>query len=269
MQKMGIFLGMISLFSLLLTMSSFAQQSTSTTLPGLLLSTESILGSNIKDPQGEEVGEVKQLMIDPQTGVVKYAVVSVGGFLGMGEKTIIVPWHTLEVARDGRSVVLNASKQLLQDAPEYQQGKESEVAERSKSERTDTSSGEADTQSEQLYDPQKEQTINGKVVSVETGAPMAGMPAGLQMLVKTDETQTTRVYLGPEWYVQRQGLEIRDNADVQVTGALATVDEQSVLIARDVEFGGQTLALRDEKGKPLWNGPGNEAQQPGQASGQR
>jgi sporulation protein YlmC with PRC-barrel domain len=258
MKKRGIFLGMIFLLSLLLTLSAVAQQSTSTTLPGLLLSTESILGSNIKDPQGEEVGEVKQLMIDPQTGLVKYAVVSVGGLLGMGEKTIIVPWHTLEVARDGRSVVLNASKQLLQDAPEYKQGKES-----------DTSSGKADTQSEQVYDPKKERTINGKVVRVETGAPMEGMPAGLQMQVKTDETEATRVYLGPEWYVQRQGMELRDNTDVQVTGALVTLNEQSVLMARAVEFGGQTLTLRDEKGKPLWSGHGNEAKQPGQGSGQR
>jgi sporulation protein YlmC with PRC-barrel domain len=269
MQKTGIFLGMISLLSLLLTLSAFAQQSTSTTLPGLLLSTESILGSEIKDPQGEGVGKIKQLMIDPQTGLVKYAVVAVGGLLGVGEKTVIVPWHTLEVAQDGRSVALNVSKQLLKDAPKYEQGKESEVAERSKSEGTATSSGEADTQSKWLYDPKKEQTINGKVVSVETGAPMEGMPAGLQMLVKTDETQETRVYLGPEWYVQRQGMEIRDNADVKVTGALATIDEQPVLMARDVEFDGQTLTLRDEKGKPLWSGPGNEAKQPGQAGGQR
>jgi sporulation protein YlmC with PRC-barrel domain len=269
MQKMGIYLGLILPLSLLFTMGAFAQQSTSTTLPGLLMSTESILGSDLKDPQGKDVGKIKQLMIDPQTGVVKYAAVSVGGFLGMGEKTIIVPWNTLEVARDGRSVVLNASEQLLKEAPEYQQGKESEVAERTQSAGTGTSSGEVDTQSEQIYDPEKEQTINGKVVSMETGVPMEGMPEGLQMLVKTDATQATRVYLGPQWYVERQGLEIRNNADVQVTGALATHDEQSVLIARDVELGGQTLALRDKNGKPLWGGSGNETKQSGQASGQR
>jgi hypothetical protein len=56
---------------------------------------------------------------------------------------------------------------------------------------------------------------------------------------------------------------------VQVTGALATINEQSVLMARDVEFGGQTLTLRDAKGQPLWSGPANETRQPGQASGQR
>jgi sporulation protein YlmC with PRC-barrel domain len=269
MQKTGIFLGLILLLSPLLTMSAFAQQSTSTTLPGLLMSTESILGSDLKDPQGKDVGEIKQLMIDPQTGAVKYAVVSVGGFLGMGEKTIIVPWHTMEVARDGRSVVLNASEQLLKDAPEYQQGKESELAERSKGEGTDTSSGEVGARSEQVYDPKKEQTITGKVVSVETGVPMEGMPEGLQMLVKTNETQPTRVYLGPQWYVERQGLEIRNDANVQVTGAVATIDEQSVLMARDVELDGQTLALRDANGKPLWSDSGNGTKQPGQAGGQR
>ena len=72
-----------------------------TAVQGVLLSTETLLGSSVKNPQGQDVGDLKQLMLDPHTGRVMYAVVAIGGFLGMGEKTVIVPWNALEVARDG------------------------------------------------------------------------------------------------------------------------------------------------------------------------
>ena len=87
-----------------------------TAVPGVLLSTETLLGSNVKNPQGQDVGDLKQLMLDPHAGRVMYAVVAMGGFLGMGEKTVIVPWNALEVARDGKSLVLNVSSQMLQQA---------------------------------------------------------------------------------------------------------------------------------------------------------
>src|SRR5919109_12934 len=55
-----------------------------TAVQGVLLSTETLLGSNVKNPQGQDVGDLKQLMVDPHTGRVMYAVVAIGGFLGMG-----------------------------------------------------------------------------------------------------------------------------------------------------------------------------------------
>jgi sporulation protein YlmC with PRC-barrel domain len=273
MKKIGSFLGVVSLLSLALMIHAFAQQqekadpgamkeqspaqstplSETTALSGVLLSTESILGSNVRDPQGEEVGEIEHLMINPQTGLVMYAVVSVGGFLGMGEKSLIVPWRSLEVARDGQSVVLNASKQLLQAAPEYEKGKSESSNISSSEQKQSGSSGEVNMPSAQAYDPQKEQTIAGKVTSVNTGASIAGMPAGFQIQVQTDASEPTRVYVGPEWYMERQGVEIRDRDDVQVTGAPTTVAGQSLLLAREVTFSGQTLTLRDKNGKPVWS----------------
>ena len=91
----------------------------------MLLSTETLLGSDVKNPQGQAVGDLKQLMLDPHAGRVMYAVVAMGGFLGMGGKTVIVPWNALEVARNGKSLVLNVSPQMLQQAPAYAKGKES------------------------------------------------------------------------------------------------------------------------------------------------
>jgi len=216
----------------------------------VLLSTETLLGSDVKNPQGQDVGDLKQLMLDPHTGRVMYAVVAIGGFLGMGGKTVIVPWNALEVGRDGKSLVLNVSPQMLQQAPAYEKGKESVYV----------PAGEprgggwgVDTPYGRLYDSAKEQTINGQIVSIETSAPMSGMAPGMQMLVQTDDGKSTRVQVGPAWYLERQDLDIKENTRVQVTGARAEIEGQPVLMARDVQFDGQVITLRDAQGMPMWS----------------
>lgn len=132
MKKSSVLLSVLAVLSLLLVCNVLAQQpappDTLTTLPGVLLSTETLLGSDVKSPQGQNVGELKQLMIDPHTERVMYAVVSMGSFLGMGEKTVVVPWHAIEIARNGKSLVLNLSPQMLQQAPTYDRSKESAYA---------------------------------------------------------------------------------------------------------------------------------------------
>jgi sporulation protein YlmC with PRC-barrel domain len=220
-----------------------------TAVQGILLSTETLLGSDVKNAQAQDVGNLKQLMVDPHTGRVMYAVVAMGGFLGMGEKTVIVPWNALEVARDGKSLVLNVSPQMLQQAPVYEKGKEPVYA--PPSEPRGNGWG-ADTPYGRLYDPAQEETISGQVVRIETSAPMPGMAPGMQMLVQTDDGQSTRVQVGPAWYLERQDLGIQANTHVQVTGARAEIDGQPVLMAREVQFDGQVVTLRDAQGMPMW-----------------
>jgi sporulation protein YlmC with PRC-barrel domain len=221
-----------------------------TAVQGLLLSTETLLGSDVKNPQAQDVGTLKQLMVDPHTGRVMYAVVAMGGFLGMGEKTVIVPWNALEVARDGKSLVLNVSPQMLQQAPTYEKGKEPMYA--PPSEPRGGGWG-ADTPYGRLYDPAKEEVISGHIVSIETRAPMPGMAPGMQMLVQTDDGQSTRVQVGPAWYLERQDLNMQENTHVQVTGAQAEIDGQPVLMAREVQFDGKVVTLRDARGMPMWS----------------
>ena len=232
MKKHSVLLGMLAVLSLMLVSGVLAQQPASpeqsksasqssqshpsasgrepdalTAVQGVLLSTETLLGSDVKNPQGQDVGDLKQLMLDPHTGRVMYAVVAMGGFLGMGEKTVIVPWNALEVARDGKSLVLNVSPQMLQQAPPMQ---------RTRSPCMPTSEPRGggwgvDTPYGRLYDPAKEQTISGQVVSIETSAPMPGMAPGMQLLVQTDDGKSTRVQVGPAWYMERQDLNVKEN----------------------------------------------------------
>jgi sporulation protein YlmC with PRC-barrel domain len=102
--------------------ASPSQPSTLVALRGVLVSTTSLLGSKVKNLQGEKVGTVQHLLINPRTGLVLYAVVSMGGLLGMGEETLIVPWQALEVTRDDNALVLNISQQWLRQTPADAEG---------------------------------------------------------------------------------------------------------------------------------------------------
>src|SRR5262249_15733144 len=138
-----------------------------TAVHGVLLSTETLLGSNVKNPQGQDVGDLKQLMLAPHTGRVMYAVVAMGGFLGMGEKTVIVPWNALEVARDGKALVLNVSPQMLQQASAYEKGKEPVPAGESRG-----GGWGVDTPYGRLYYPANEPTISPQVFTIKTTPPI-------------------------------------------------------------------------------------------------
>jgi sporulation protein YlmC with PRC-barrel domain len=132
-------IGVLSLLGLALVVSVLAQEKDATTQPpttaqptgqnnpsaetastlqGVLLSSDTIIGAAVRNQSGDSVGSIERLMLNPQTGFVSYAVLSVGGFLGVGEKSIMVPWRSLEIARDGDSLLIKTSKQLLQQAPE-------------------------------------------------------------------------------------------------------------------------------------------------------
>jgi sporulation protein YlmC with PRC-barrel domain len=71
------------------------------------------------DASGAELGQVKSLMIRPEDGRIQYAVLSLGGVLGVGGQQVAVPWASMKVTRDEKSVVITAERQVLSEAPRY------------------------------------------------------------------------------------------------------------------------------------------------------
>ena len=68
------------------------------------------------------MGEVEDLVIERNSGQVTYAVVSMGGFLGMGETLFAVPWKSLEPGKEKDTYVLNVDKTKLRSAPHFTKG---------------------------------------------------------------------------------------------------------------------------------------------------
>lgn len=80
------------------------------------LTAKTLIGDEIKNMEGETLGQIEDLMIDVQGGTIEYAVVSHGGVLGLGTKLFAVPWNILSVDRPGKFMVLNVDKEVLQHA---------------------------------------------------------------------------------------------------------------------------------------------------------
>lgn len=85
-----------------------------------VLSSSTITGDDVRNPAGENLGSIKDLMIDLTTGTVRFAVVSFGGFLGMGNKLFAVPFEALQLDTDKKGFVLNVDKAKLENAPGFE-----------------------------------------------------------------------------------------------------------------------------------------------------
>lgn len=84
-----------------------------------LLSATSLIGNSVRNTAGQDLGTVKEFMIDTRTGNITYAVLSFGGFMGLGNKLFAVPYPLLRVDTTNECYVLNIEKELLKDAPGF------------------------------------------------------------------------------------------------------------------------------------------------------
>lgn len=101
------------------------------------------------------------------------------------------------------------------------------------------------------YNLKTVETVQGMVVAAPRPTPKGGMPERAQLTLKT-EKETLTVYLGPGWFLEKQGMKISDLDRVQVTGSRIMVQGQPALLAGEVRKGEQVLKLRNEQGQPLW-----------------
>jgi sporulation protein YlmC with PRC-barrel domain len=83
------------------------------------LSASTLSGDNVVNDRGEDIGKINEIMIDIPSGRVAYAVLSFGGFLGMGDKLFAIPWSRLTVDEDRKVFVLDLDKATLERAPGF------------------------------------------------------------------------------------------------------------------------------------------------------
>jgi len=104
-----------------------------------------------------------------------------------------------------------------------------------------------------LYNAHSVETLRGVVVSTGTVEPMTGMGPGIELLLQTD-AGTVSVHLGPEWYVNNQDkrLVVRDHLEIK--GSRVTCEGKAVIMASQVARGIELFTLRDEQGRPVWDG---------------
>lgn len=84
-----------------------------------LIASNKVEGTEVYNRAGEHLGEVSNFMVDKFTGQVSYAVMSFGGFLGIGERYHPLPWKALDYDPDQGGYVVDLDRKKLEPAPNY------------------------------------------------------------------------------------------------------------------------------------------------------
>lgn len=84
-----------------------------------IMAADTLEGDDVKNTQGEDLGKIKDIMIDVPHGRVAYAVLASGGVLGMGGKLFAIPWNALTLDTDQKCFILDVDKERLKNAPGF------------------------------------------------------------------------------------------------------------------------------------------------------
>jgi sporulation protein YlmC with PRC-barrel domain len=76
-------------------------------------------GDKVMSSDGEDVGKIKEIMLDVYTGRIAYAVMSSGGFLGIGDKLLAIPWNALTLDTDRKCFLLSVPAETVKNAPGF------------------------------------------------------------------------------------------------------------------------------------------------------
>lgn len=84
-----------------------------------LMGADTLIGEDVYNLADEDLGDIKEIMLDMSSGKVAYAVLSFGGMLGMGEKLFAVPWQALKLDTENKRFILDVDKSRIENAPGF------------------------------------------------------------------------------------------------------------------------------------------------------
>ena len=84
---------------------------------------KTVIGSKVVNQENEDLGNIEDVVLDVEAGRVAYAVLSFGGFLGMGDKYFAIPWEAFRFDVTDKRAVLNVAKVMLKNAPGFDKDK--------------------------------------------------------------------------------------------------------------------------------------------------
>jgi sporulation protein YlmC with PRC-barrel domain len=96
-----------------------------------IMGADTLVGNAVFNHKDEDLGDIKEIMLDMRSGRVGYAVLSFGGFLSLGKKLFAVPWNALSLDTEHKRFVLNVEKDRLKGAPGFDKDKWPDMADQS------------------------------------------------------------------------------------------------------------------------------------------
>ncbi|MCX5825064.1 MAG: PRC-barrel domain-containing protein [Deltaproteobacteria bacterium] len=253
---------------------------------------EKIIGSQVMNGKGETLGKIGDLVVDIDTGQIVYAVLESGGFLGIGEKLIPIPWESLATLPSEGIFILNRSKEQMAKAPAFDKNNLPDIADMNWGMDIfkhygipgDVNRGTLGNYGygygyggygayyghygypmhrgpvredpyTKIFDSKTIKTISGQVIKVDH-VPDPGFGMEMRLTVFIDKKEILPVYLGPASYIvgSEQAKYFKRGDRVTVTGSQVTVRGETFILATTVKRGDEVLRLRSKDGTPEWVG---------------
>jgi sporulation protein YlmC with PRC-barrel domain len=155
-----------------------------------------LIGATVKSTQGQNIGEVTDLVVNDKNDVVA-AVVAVGGVLGVGQKKIGVRYQDFEVAPDGRTVYLNMNEEQLQQQPAFDENVTTGTAAARTHAVTQTGGDEPQASTAVQRDTTADQrTVNSPTSSSTAGHTLKSGEQGAKALIGTEVVDKSDAKVG-------------------------------------------------------------------------
>lgn len=84
-----------------------------------VMGASTLTGNDVVNSQGEDLGDIEEIMLDVESGRIAYGVLACGGFLGMGKKLVAIPWDALKLDADNKCFILDVDEETLKNAPDF------------------------------------------------------------------------------------------------------------------------------------------------------
>ncbi len=132
-----------------------------------LMGADTLIGEDVYNRQEDDLGDIKEIMLDIRSGQVAYAVLSFGGVFGIGDKLFAVPWQSMQLDTANKRFILDVSKEHLKNAPGFD-----------KDSWPDMASAEFSSQIHSFYGTQQnlpgQRTASGSVMGAGSGTMQSG-----------------------------------------------------------------------------------------------
>jgi len=99
------------------------------------------------------------------------------------------------------------------------------------------------------YDPATETKMKGVVDELKLVPPTGGKPLAYLVMKEKDSAE---IFLCPKSFLDQMGVDFKGGDEIAITGSKVKKDGADLILAREIEKGGDTLTLRFKDGKPAW-----------------
>jgi sporulation protein YlmC with PRC-barrel domain len=234
---------------------------------GDLMLVSEVVGAKLRTSNGEEFGQIANVLVDSRYGKAAYAVVSYGGVLGLGQAMTVVPWTAMDFRGPDQDAYVTADAQTLKRFEFSNLSEMPDVTNHAEAQRIHRAyaaqpywHGERPVAQERAqrfgrkWNSPPMQT-NGTIEEVATFTwQNAQTHTGTKLMVKTPDGEMVTVLVAPESYVKQQQMDFTKGQQVTVTGWQGRLHGEQVLSAQKIQMAEKTFALRDQYGQPQWSG---------------